>query len=185
LPSFESAHRDANPNIAPVLARSDRDGLPSFPERGFARRFRLCYNAAVHVFPSAEWAAAYREAVNASEAYRRAGAGWTHGAVALVIKADDAIGLSQPVGIWLDLDRGVCRDARVVSPEEAARAPFCIGGEYARWRQVLNRELEPIAAMMQRKLELKGQMTIIVRFVEAAKELVNAAARIPTRFLGE
>ena len=138
----------------------------------------------MHVFPSAEWAAAFREAVNTSAAYRRAGAAWTHGAVALVIKADDAIGLADPVGIWLDLHEGVCRDARVVSVEEAARAPFCISGEYARWRQVLAGELEPIAGMMQRKLEVKGHMTIIVRFVEAAKELVNAAARVPTRFLG-
>lgn len=138
----------------------------------------------MHVFPSAEWAAAFREAVNTSEAYRRAGAAWTHGAVALVIKADDAIGLADPVGIWLDLHAGVCRDARVVSLEEAARAPFCISGEYSRWRQVLAGELEPIAGMMQRKLEVKGHMTIIVRFVEAAKELVKAAARVPTRFLG-
>ena len=138
-----------------------------------------------HVFPSPEWVAAYRDAVNASDAYRKAGAGWTHGAVALVVRADLAIGLAEPVGIWLDLHQGACRDARQVSPDEAARAPFCITGEYLRWKQVLRNELEPIAGMMQRKLEVKGQMTIIVRFVEAAKELVNAAGRVPTSFLGE
>jgi putative sterol carrier protein len=139
----------------------------------------------VHVFPSAEWAAAYRDAVNASPDYRRAGAAWTHGAVALVIRADEAIGLGEPVGLWLDLDRGECRDSRVVGADEARTAPFCITGEYARWKQVIRGELEPIAGMMQRKLEIKGQMTVIVRFVEAAKELVRAAAHVPTRFLGE
>jgi len=141
--------------------------------------------AALHVFPSPEWVAAYRDAVNASEAYRKAGAAWTHGAVALIVKADETIGLPDPIGIWLDLHQGVCRDARQVSPQEAGLAPFCITGEYLRWKQVLRGELEPISGMMQRKLEVKGQMTTIVRFVEAAKELVHAAGRVPTCFLGE
>jgi putative sterol carrier protein len=142
-------------------------------------------SAATHPFPSAGWAAAFREAVNASEAYRKAGAAWTFGAVALIVKADPAIGLSEAAGIWLDLHQGVCRDARLVSPEEAEGAPFCIRGEYARWKQVIRGQLEPIAGMMQRKLELKGQMTTIVRFVDAAKELVNSAGRVPTRFLDD
>lgn len=137
----------------------------------------------MHLFPSAEWVAAYREVVNSSEAYRRAGANWTHGPISLVVKADDAIGLPDPVGIWLDLHQGECREARLVTPDDAAKAPFCISGEYARWRQIIARELDPIAGMMQRKLEVKGQMTTIVRFVEAAKELVNAAQKVPTRFL--
>lgn len=137
------------------------------------------------VFPSGEWAAAYKDAVNASEGYRKAAAQWTHGPVTLVIQAEPAIGLAETAGLWLDLDRGVCLAARVVSEGEAAKAPFCISGEYARWKQVLRKELDPIQGMMQKKLELRGQMTIIVRFVQASKELVEAAQRVPTKFLDE
>ncbi|MEK6606289.1 MAG: SCP2 sterol-binding domain-containing protein [Myxococcota bacterium] len=136
-------------------------------------------------FPSVEWVAAYKDALGASEAYRKAAAGWTHGAVALVTRADPAVGLAEDTAIWLDLDRGVCREARIASAAEAQQAPFCITGEYARWKQVLKKQLDPIQGMMQRKLELRGQMTIIVRFVLASKELVEAAQRVPTKFLDE
>ena len=102
-----------------------------------------------------------------------------------VIKADPAIGLPEDVGMWLDLERGVCREARVVSRAEADRAPFCITGEYSRWKSVIRKELDPIKAMMQKKLELRGQMTTIVKYVNASKELVECATRVPTKFLDE
>lgn len=136
-------------------------------------------------FPSTEWVVAYKEALNKSDAYRTAGATWTHGPVALVTKAEPALGLAEPVGIWLDLERGVCRDARVVALDEAQKAPFCITGEYARWKQVLKKQIDPIQGMMQKKLELRGQMTVLVRYVQASKELVEAAQKVPTKFIDE
>ncbi len=136
-------------------------------------------------FPSPEWAQEFKQQVAASAAYRQAAATWTFGAVALVAKADPAIGLGSDVGIWLDIDRGSCNDVRVVDGAEAAKAPFVITGEYARWKSVIRKELDPIKGMMQKKLELKGQMTIIVKYVNASKELVEAATRVPTQFLDE
>ncbi len=136
-------------------------------------------------FPSPEWAAELKKQLALSAAYRQASATWTFGAVALITRADPAIGLPDDVGMWLDIDRGECREVRVVTRAEAEQAPFCISGDYARWKLVLRRELEPINAMMQKKLELKGQMTTIVKYVNASKELVEAATRVPTRFLDE
>ena len=96
-------------------------------------------------FPSAEWIAAYREEINSSVAYKQASTEWTHGAVALVVNPQPAIGLAEPVGIWLDLDRGVCRAARLVPATEAAGAPFVLTSDYARWKQVIRKELAPVA----------------------------------------
>jgi putative sterol carrier protein len=136
-------------------------------------------------FPSPEWAAEFKKAVQSSAAYKQAAATWTFGAVALLTKADPAIGLPEDVGMWLDIERGNCSDVRVVPKAEAEKAPFCITGEYARWKSVLRKELDPIKAMMQKKLELKGQMTTIVKYVNASKELVECATRVPTKFLDE
>jgi putative sterol carrier protein len=136
-------------------------------------------------FPSPEWVTAFKAALDRSSAYKAAGAGWTHGAVALVVKADPAIGLGADIGLWLDLHQGVCREAKIVERAEADRAPFCIAGEYARWKSVIRKELDPIKAMMQKKLELKGQMTTIVKYVNASKELVECATQVPTQFLDE
>jgi len=41
-----------------------------------------------------------------SEAYKKAGATWTAGVVALIISAKPEIGLTEDVGIWLDLHQG-------------------------------------------------------------------------------
>src|SRR5258706_11121154 len=136
-------------------------------------------------FPSPEWASEFKRVLDGSSAYKAAGAGWTHGPVALVIKADPAIGLAEDVGLWLDLNRGVCREAKVVDRAQADQAPFCITGEYSRWKSVIRKELDPIKAMMQKKLELKGQMTTIVKYVNASKELVECATQVPTQFLYE
>jgi putative sterol carrier protein len=135
-------------------------------------------------FFSAEWIRAYHEAINANPDYASAAAGWTHGVVALVCKAQ-APAFPDDVGIWLDLDRGVCREAKLVTPVEAATAPFCITGEYARWKQVLRKELDPIKGMMQGKLKLKGDLPTIVREVKSAQALVASAATLDTRFLDE
>ncbi len=136
-------------------------------------------------FPSPEWVAAYVTAINASGAYRQAATGWTHGPVALVVNARPEIGLADAVGIWLDLERGECRAAKMVALEEAKQAPFVLSSDYARWKQILRKELGPIAGIMQRKVALQGSLAIMVRFLRAAELLVEAATTVPTRFLDE
>jgi putative sterol carrier protein len=136
-------------------------------------------------FPSPEWVSAYGTAINASDAYRAASTEWTHGPVALVVNSQPAIGISRPIGIWLDLDRGRCREAKVVGQDEADQAPFVIAGDYAQWKRVIRKELGPIAGIMQRKLALKGSLAIVVRFVKSAEQLVEVATTVPTRFLDE
>jgi putative sterol carrier protein len=136
-------------------------------------------------FPSPEWIAAYREQINTSVPYKEASTEWTHGAVALIANAQPAIGLAEPVGIWLDLDRGVCREAKLVPAAEATAAAFVLTADYVRWKQVLQRELAPVAGIMQRKIALQGSLPIVVRFIKSAEALVEAATRVPTRFLDE
>lgn len=138
-------------------------------------------------FPSPEWAAAYKDAINQNASYREAAKDWVHGAVSMVVKADAAIGLEQDQGIVLALHQGVCNEVEYVDGlEKAGVAPFVIVGDYARWKQVVRGELEPIKGMMQGKLKLtKGHMPTIVKFVEASKQLVASSARVPTQFLDE
>jgi len=136
-------------------------------------------------FPSVEWVAAYGAAINASETYRTASLNWTFGAVALVVAAQPELGLAEPAAILLDLDRGTCRAARLVPAGEAQSAPFILTAQYDRWKQIIRKEVGPIAAILQRKLSLQGSLPIVVRFVKSAEALVEVAAAVPTRFLDE
>jgi putative sterol carrier protein len=141
--------------------------------------------AALHPFPSPEWVAAYGAAINASDDYRAASTEWTHGSVALVLPAQPAIGVPDDVAILLDLDRGVCRRANLVTRLDAQLAPFILTAEYRYWKQIIKKELGPIAGIMQRKVALQGSLPIVVRFIKSAEALVDAATRVPTRFLDE
>ena len=136
-------------------------------------------------FPSDEWVEAFGKAINDSEEYKEAGKPWTFGVTALVVMAQPDIGLEEDYGIWLDLHEGVCREASPCTVEKAQTAPFCITGQYGRWKQVIHKELEPVKGMMQGKLKLKGNLQIIVRNVKAAQALVNCSTRVPTDFMDE
>ena len=139
-----------------------------------------------HLFPSTEWASAYKDAINSNAAYKTAGKDWTHGVVAMVVKADPSLELPEDVGMWLDVNQGACRDCKIVPAAEAQTAPFVIFADYARWKQVIKRELDPIKGMMQGKLKLtKGHMPTIVKYVNASRELVESTSRVDTKFRDE
>jgi len=138
-----------------------------------------------HAFPSPEWVGAYGVAINTSAGYRAASLEWTHGPVALIVSPHPEIGVPTAVGIWLDLDRGACREAKVVTADEAKTAAFVLTSEYRFWKQIIRKELGPIAGIMQRKVALQGSLPIVVRFIKSAEALVEAATTVPTRFLDE
>lgn len=138
-------------------------------------------------FPTTEWVAAFKDAINGNPAYKTSGREWTHGVITLVVAANPAIGIAEDACMWLDLHQGVCRDAKLVKRAEAdTGSAFVILGDYARWKQVLKKELEPIKGMMQGKLKLtKGQLPVIVRFVQAARDLVESSTMVATLFPDE
>jgi putative sterol carrier protein len=137
-------------------------------------------------FPSPEWCAAYKDAINGNAGYQAAGKAWTHGAVAMVVSAEPSIGIAEDTAMWLDLNEGTCRDCRLVARDEAEQAPFVIVATYARWKEVIRKQLDPTKGMMQNRLKLtKGHMPTMVKFVTASKELVESTSRVPTQFVDE
>jgi putative sterol carrier protein len=137
-------------------------------------------------FPSNEWANAYKDALNGSAAYKAAGKDWTHGVVAMVVKADPGLGIPEDTALWLDVHQGGCRDCKLMPASKADAAAFVIVADYARWKSVIKKELDPIKGMMQGKLKLtKGHMPTIVKYVQSSRELVETTAKVPTKFRDE
>jgi putative sterol carrier protein len=137
-----------------------------------------------HAFPSEAWAAAYHAAINQNPLYATAGKDWTHGAVALVVKADASIGLPEDMSVVLDVNAGVCRSARYVTATEArTSAPFVVEGPYDNWKTLIVQNQDPIKALMQGKLKLtKGHLPTIIRYVESSKQLLASAQNVTTEF---
>ena len=138
-------------------------------------------------FPSPEWMAAYKSAINANPDYKKAGKDWTHGVVAMVVKAEPTLGLPEDLAMWLDVDSGTCKECVLMPAREAeSKAPFVVVASYAQWKQVIKKELDPTKALMQGKLKLaKGHMPTMVKHVNASKQLVESTTRVPTKFRDE
>ena len=138
-------------------------------------------------FPSPEWVAAYKDAINANAEYKKAGKDWTHGVVAMVVKAEPTLGIDEDQAMWLDVHQGECRVCKLVPAKEAEeKAPFVVVASYAQWKQVIKKEIDPTKALMQGKLKLtKGHMPTMVKYVNASKQLVESTTRVPTKFRGE
>ena len=136
-------------------------------------------------FPSEEWTAAFAKAVNENAGYREAGKDWTHGPVAMVIEKDPSLDLEDDVGMILDVHQGQCRGARYVTGMAAAsEAPFVIVAKYDRWKDVIQGQLDPTKAMMQGKLKLvKGNLPVMIKYVQASNALVHSATKVPTEFI--
>jgi putative sterol carrier protein len=138
-------------------------------------------------FPSPEWAQAYKDAINANAEYKKAGKDWTHGLVAMAVKAEPALGIPEDQALLLDVHQGACRGCTLMSAKEAEeKAPFVIVASYAQWKQVIRKEIDPTKALMQGKLKLtKGHMPTMVKYVNASKQLVESTTRIETKFRDE
>lgn len=137
------------------------------------------------VWPSEEWMAEYRDLINASPEYREAAHDW-EGAVVYHFQAEPDKGLAEDVYGWFDLWHGECREARQVTADEAAGAEFVVSAPYTRWKQVIRKEVEPMRAVMQGHLKLKGDLPKAVRYTKASMVLQDLATKVPdTEFLDE
>jgi len=128
-------------------------------------------------FPSDEWVKEFAEQLNASEAYEKSAKDW-EGDFIFVSEPDKVS--SETRYLFVGLYHGKCTDAAEVASEDERKAEYVIRAPYSTWRKVIEGKLDPIQGMMTRKLKLKGNMTKILRYPKAAKELVNCVSRVPT-----
>jgi putative sterol carrier protein len=135
-------------------------------------------------FPTDPWFQEFVVRINASEAYRQAAADW-EGDIAFLVEAEPDKRVPQDVWGYLDLWHGACRSGGVVTQEEGERAAYVIRAPYSRWKEVLLGDLDPTRAMMQGKLRVRGDLPTILRYVNAANELVVLTGEVDTIFPDE
>jgi len=131
---------------------------------------------------SAAWGAAWRDEINQSRGYRRAGARWDDTVVFVMSPSPFADGVAER-GVLLDLSLGHCRDARAASNGDLAAASFVIAADPDTWRRVLAGKLDIIMAIMQKRFTLRrGTMAELLPHASAAHELLAAARRVKAEF---
>ncbi len=127
-------------------------------------------------FPSAEWATEFRQALNDNPAYAQAAAAW-EGDILFEILTDSQA--AHGPGIYLDLSHGTCREARFVEDPAVVSPEFVFRATRENWDRLLRRELDPVKAFLGGTIKMSGNPAKIMRFVGAAKELLETAGTVP------
>jgi putative sterol carrier protein len=128
---------------------------------------------------SPEWVQQLQTEVNRSDAYASSAKTW-EGDFYFLVEPVKAGGPAHKM--YLDLWHGKCREAFVVDGQDQKKPEFTIAGTQATYRSIFEKKLDPIQALMTRKLKLQGNMMKIMRSVKATLDLVNCCGLIDTTY---
>jgi len=128
-------------------------------------------------FPSAEWLQALKEKINSDEKYAKVASKW-EGDIMFQIEPDGL--LTEMVYYYTDLWHGKCRDAYVVGEEQLSdlQPAFILSAPYGNIIKLLQGDLDPMQAMITRKLKVKGSMAYMMRNVPVVLDFVRCAQEI-------
>ena len=129
----------------------------------------------IATFPSPEWIDVLKDKLNSDEQYARIAKNW-EGDVSLLIEPDET--LSEPIAYYLDLWHGKCRTAFVAHLPTDITPAFTIKSPYHNFVKVLKNELDPMQAMLTRKLGVQGSMSVLMRNIPSILDFVRCAREI-------
>lgn len=132
------------------------------------------------VFPSAEWLRIFQDKLNSDEQYARAASQW-EGDMYFIIEPEGS--LKERVIMYLDLWHGKCRGVEIVDDLSKYAPAFTLKAAYPNFAKVLTGELDPMQAMLTRKLDVKGNMAVMMRSVPVVLDFVRCAKEITKEIL--
>lgn len=136
----------------------------------------------VFLFPGDEWLQALSEKLNSDPKYAKIARNW-EGDLLFVIEADGP--LKKTTYFYLDLWHGACRDAFMVQEEDldTLSPAYTLTATYSQITRLLKGELDPMQAMITRKLKVKGSMAYMMRNVPVVLDFVRCAQEIEAEIL--
>lgn len=133
-----------------------------------------------NIFPSQEWLDNLIEYINQDEKYAKIAAKWEGDILFDILPAG---GLTKPTQIYLDLWHGKCRGGKLIESDNKQEAAFILRATYDNLVRVLSGDLDPMQAMLTRKLSVKGSMAYMMRNVPTVLEFVRCAKDVTDEVL--
>ena len=128
-------------------------------------------------FPSPEWLKALEERLNSDPRYAQVARNW-EGDLAFIIEPDDSGELTEPLVLYLDLWHGKCRGSAVLQDPAEKNPAFTLAATLENYRRILEGKLDPMQAMLTRKLKVKGNMAYMMRNVPVVLDFVRVCREV-------
>ena len=124
-------------------------------------------------FPSEDWLHAVVETINSDKKYEETAKNWEGDLIFKVDPDDDTSG-EKAILYYMDLWHGKCREASILeSIEDKPDAKFVFELSRAQAIKVLEGELDPIQAMVTRKLKVRGNIGYMLRNVPVVLDFIR------------
>ncbi len=132
-------------------------------------------------FPSDEWTVAVMEKLNNDEDYARIAQKWE----------DDLKFVVEPGGalpahtiLYFDLWHGKCRNAQMFTRSgEEKSASFVLSGPYENFKRILEGKLDPMQALLTRRVFVQGNFGLLLRSVPIVLNFVRCCREVTDNFV--
>ncbi len=133
------------------------------------------------IFPDLVWFLKLKEKLNSDAQYAKIAHNWEWDLL-FNIEADDL--LNNSLYVYMDLWHGTCREVKIIEDISSSKATFTLSAPYRNYIALLSGKLDPMQAMLTRKLRVQGNMTIMMRNVPTVLDFVRCCREITDGFVG-
>ena len=130
-------------------------------------------------FPSELWLDSLKEKLNADLRYGQVARNWEGD---MIFQVESGAKIRAPIAYYLDLWHGKCRQAYVVNETQPENPAFTLKAPYENYVRLLKGELDPIQAMLTRKISIKGNMAVLMRNVPTVLDFVRCCREVTSDF---
>lgn len=132
-------------------------------------------------FPSLEWITAAMERLNQDEDYARVAKNWEDD-LKFVIVPDNSY--PSQVTLYFDLWHGKCRNViYVADPQKEQAASFVLEAPYENFKRILEGKLDPMKALLTRKVLVHGNLGLLLRSVPVVLNFVRCCREVTDPFV--
>jgi putative sterol carrier protein len=125
-----------------------------------------------NIFISQQWMDTLCQKLNNDARYAKIASKW-EGDLSIAIEPSGD--LTEPLFVYLDLWHGTCREAKLISALEGLNPAFTLTATYNDITDLLTGKLDPMQALMIRKLRVQGSMAYMMRNVPTVLDFVRVA----------
>ena len=137
-----------------------------------------------YLFPSEEWVDRLVNVLNNDERYAEVAHNWEGDMVVFIEPDENEARPDTPIAIYVDLWHGKCRKAEILDPSEAElpQATFILRAPRNQFIKIFSGDLDPIQAMLTRRLKVEGNMAYMLRNIPTVLDFVRCCRIVEAEY---
>lgn len=132
------------------------------------------------IFPSPEWLDTFFEKLNSDVHYAQVARNWE---ADMLVVVEPGGPLKEKLYYYFDLWHGKCRKIEILKDQSSVNAKFILTATYENITRLFKGELDPVQAMLTRKLQVHGSMAYMMRNVPTVLDFVRCMREVDTDLL--